>query len=455
MIAKEGVTTIFPPGAVPSPSYAPPPTTTTTTTTTCSAPEFHGPYTHGYSKSYPMVNGQPDTVNLNLPPSLPLPSTGDKGAHACGYFTSEFGASSFSSFESMAPTLPPNNWALWGGEAPTECKGSPWGRPCVGGNPMAQRNYPGDSFIEAFFGAPGGGEQALFNTTGPNPFKRALYLNMVAVALEKKGDIEVRRAQNHWGSITWQLNEIWPTGGWGSLEYGTVGFTPGQVIGGRWKPLHHLMADHLYKDQIAVCGADGTCYIRNDDPISPSWNGALSLTLHPLTGGPPRPLKNVPLSLPRGGGSFAYLCLGTGDWEKSSCQPFSQVLSASGCAATGTDCVLVASLLADDGITVVNENLQLLAPPSSLALPLANVTCVVASGVPPRPSDGAIQVTVSSDAFALYVFLTTLAQGRFEENFFYMSGPLTKSVWFIPFQGFLLEDLMSSLRVEHVAEYLS
>jgi len=31
---------------------------------------------------------------------------------------------------------------------------------------------------------------------------------MVAQALEKKGDIEQRRAQNHFGTITWQANEI-------------------------------------------------------------------------------------------------------------------------------------------------------------------------------------------------------------------------------------------------------
>ena len=36
-----------------------------------------------------------------------------------------------------------------------------------------------------------------------------------------------------------RYNEIWPTGGWGSIEYGTVGYTKGQVLGGRWKPLQH------------------------------------------------------------------------------------------------------------------------------------------------------------------------------------------------------------------------
>ena len=33
--------------------------------------------------------------------------------------------------------------------------------------------------------------------------------------------------------MVWQLGEIWPTGGWGSVEYATA--VRGQVRGGRWK----------------------------------------------------------------------------------------------------------------------------------------------------------------------------------------------------------------------------
>ena len=55
-------------------------------------------------------------------------------------------------------------------------------------------------------------------------------------------------------SIRWQLNEIWPTGGWGSLEYGTP--VDGQVIGGRWKPLHHMMEQSAYADVTASCGTE-------------------------------------------------------------------------------------------------------------------------------------------------------------------------------------------------------
>lgn len=127
--SSNGVVSVFPPGVTP-----PKPTPAACT----GAIESHGPYTHGYSASFPAVNGQNDVVNINLPPILPPPSLSDKGPGACGQFTSEFGASVFSSFESMAPTLEPKSWSVWGGEAPSVCTGSPWGRPCVGGNPWVR-----------------------------------------------------------------------------------------------------------------------------------------------------------------------------------------------------------------------------------------------------------------------------------------------------------------------------
>ena len=67
----------------------------------------------------------------------------------------------------------------------------------------------------------------------------------------------------------WQLNEIWPTGGWGSIEYGTP--VPGQVIGGRWKPLHHMMAQSAYTDVTAACGQAGvTMMDAGDTALGPA-----------------------------------------------------------------------------------------------------------------------------------------------------------------------------------------
>lgn len=61
-------------------------------------------------------------------------------------------------------------------------------------------------------------------------------------------------------------------GGWGSLEYGTPNF-PGQVIGGRWKPLHYMLGREIFTDISATCGTL-SCYVRNDLP-GLSFNGTL------------------------------------------------------------------------------------------------------------------------------------------------------------------------------------
>ncbi len=52
--------------------------------------------------------------------------------------------------------------------------------------------------------------------------QRVCWQQMIAQMLQQKADIETRRSTNAWGTLTWQLNEIWPTGGWGSLEVRAV-----------------------------------------------------------------------------------------------------------------------------------------------------------------------------------------------------------------------------------------
>jgi hypothetical protein len=52
--------------------------------------------------------------------------------------------------------------------------------------------------------------------------------------------VETFRATNIWGTLTWQLNDVYPSGSWGSLEYGPEG-RAGQVVGGRWKVLHYVL----------------------------------------------------------------------------------------------------------------------------------------------------------------------------------------------------------------------
>ena len=73
----------------------------------------------------------------------------------------------------------------------------------------------------------------------------------------------------------------------------------------------------------------------------------------------------------------------------------------------------------------------------------------LASGTADKPT-----VSVTTDQAALYVTLTTLAQGRFSDNAFLLLPGETKQLAFVPFTGFDYAELQSSLRVEHVASYM-
>jgi hypothetical protein len=66
---------------------------------------------------------------------------------------------------------------------------------CPGKNPLAQRNYPADSFILTYF--PG---LVDLNETGASAFKKQLYLAVLAQGIEMKADITARRSNNHWGT---------------------------------------------------------------------------------------------------------------------------------------------------------------------------------------------------------------------------------------------------------------
>ena len=107
----------------------------------------------------------------------------------------------------MSVTIDPIHWSLHGGAPPDTCTGD-FNKVCVGDNVMAQRNYPCDSVIDAYFDTSG----TYYSDVGELPFKRGLYHCMLGQAIEMKSNIETRKSLNEIGHILWQLNEIWPTG---------------------------------------------------------------------------------------------------------------------------------------------------------------------------------------------------------------------------------------------------
>jgi beta-mannosidase len=213
--------------------------------------------------------------------------------------------------------------------------------------------------------------------------------------------------------------------GWGSIEYATSAFTGGQVLGGRWKPLHYWYRASIFAEVMASCGVGGECYVRNDRPGLP-FTGTLSvasvsfasgqttyllqasvrqtestgcfhgsncmlgshafLPMHPACPAWTRTVQDSPLSLPPGPGAAEFFSIGGG--------------------IDGTKNILVATITASDG-TVVSKNVLPLVVPGSMVLPQANVTFSVSQS--PNP-DGSVAISVTTDAVAVYVTFTTLAQ---------------------------------------------
>ena len=86
--------------------------------------------------------------------------------------------------------------------------------------------------------------------------------------------------------------------------------------------------------------------------------------------------------------------------------------------------------------------------PMHIRVPRANLMFKVAEAA---NADGTIDIAVSSDVVALWVTLTTLAQGRFSDNVFFLPAT-TKTVQFVPFSSSTAADdhrvLEASLRIE-------
>ena len=264
---------------------------------------------------------------------------------------------------------------------------------------------------------------------------RQLYHCMLGQALYMKNLIESRRSKNELGHIVWQLNEIWPTGGWGSLEYGNPNY-PGQIVGGRWKPLHYFYRSTVFTDITVCCsGQDGQCYIRNDS--TQAFQGSILVKSISIETGITSWENTTPeVVLPPGPGSLDVFHI-----------PFDNPM------LDGSSHFLDIQALDISG-RVMALNYVFFKPPKEIN----NVPCHGSLELrigDQALDDGKVPIDILSEAaVALFVTLTTLAAGRFSDNVFPIVGG-SKSVYFIPF-GELDHGLLSaSLRVEDLAMHSS
>ena len=240
------------------------------------------------------------------------------------------------------------------------------------------------------------------------------------------------------------LNEIWPTVGWGSLEYGPPpGFTAGQVRGGRWKPLHYFYKSSLMKDVMATCGEharsrNGTsaCYVSNHGAGIP-FTGTVPLTAYDhfgsgkAVGGGKVVVASKPVVMAAGPGAL--------EWFNAELPP-------------GNTSSIISTVHDSEG-KLMSEHMVQLVKPVDMRVPVTKLAFRIA---PTTNTDGTIDITVSSDKVALWVTLTTLAQGRFSDNAFFLPAT-TKTVQFIPFSPSTAADdlhvLKASLRIEDFSMY--
>lgn len=334
---------------------------------------------------------------------------------------------------------------------------------------------------------------------------------MVGQALLIKSDIETRRAAVNgyqtFGIIVWQFNEIWPTGGctharnshhlgdflgtfltdcfWcrqGAPSSTALSRTPrarsSVAAGSRCTVSPQLLpplvlhfsvpgtcndrsfrtADWykktIFADVMATCGtvgpdanstdsmlalADGSvnsfaagasCYVKNDSPMP--FKGTVEVSSVSLATGKATSKKKLALNMPAGAGVMQWFDVPG--------------------AIDGTTEMLIVVVTDSDG-TVTSNNPVPFALPKDMKLKKTDVKVTVAATEQQLAPGAPVEVTLTSDALALYVTLTTLAQGRFEDNAFVMM-PGTKTVKFFPFEGFELAELNSSIRVEHTATYM-
>ena len=208
--------------------------------------------------------------------------------------------------------------------------------------------------------------------------------------------------------------------------------------GGRWKPAHHWLQDNLFTDRLITCGTDSAsrnassllCLLKND--VYFGCSGDVQIDAIDLSGKPTTThfsAKGISL---KGGPGVVFW------WSIPSVDATSTILRA-----TYTD-PLAGRVLA--------HNLILLTSPAKLALQSVNLTATFG---PSANVDGTLDVVLSKPAgspAAVFVTLTTQAQGRFSTNAFVMDADTT-TLQFIPFGALDAALLRRTLRIETANQY--
>ena len=211
-----------------------------------------------------------------------------------------------------------------------------------------------------------------------------------------------------------------------------------------------MLARSIFTDVMSSCGVGGQCYVRNDRPVA--FSGSLTVTAVTLATGATSVLYSAPtLSLPAGPGAAMWFTLPSTPNANTTVLVI-DVVDGSARESWRVMPTFASPLVHTVTGSPVSSNLVLFAPPVYLSLPAANVAVAVNSA---PNADGTVDVTLTTDAPALFVTLTTLAQGRFSDNAFLLLPGEPRTITYIAFVSPTdIDVLKTTIRVEHAASYL-
>lgn len=103
----------------------------------------------------------------------------------------------------------------------------------------------------------------------PAKFTHMLYLSQVQQALAIKTAVDYWRSLRPYcmGSIIWQLNDVWPTASWSSIEYS-----------GKWKLLHYVARRFFAPVAVAGIKKDGKIIVAMMNDLSTPVSAALTVS---------------------------------------------------------------------------------------------------------------------------------------------------------------------------------
>ena len=180
----------------------------------------------------------------------------------------------------------------------------------------------------------------------------------------------------------------------------------------------------------------GSCFFYSDAPRLQNYAGAdwFQKPGTPAIPAPPPPTPCLPPPAEPACTGWSH----TAAWKKV------------GCTTGGSNCVVSIEVTNSSGGRA-SINVLPFQPPRNMELAHASVTATV--GKPTK--DGLVSISVTSSATAMFVVLTTKAEGRFSDNAFLLEHGAAREILFYPWKELdeaMLSLLRSSLRVEHLAE---